>query len=196
ENFYDKSDCIATKGDGDGVGPKDPQLGMKFKSATDAYEFYIKFAQRTGFPVMKISVKKNILGEIRSYTFTCARAGKCDNTGEKPLNAQVTIKCECPARIVIRLDTLVGYVISKVELFHNHPLNPDDSRFFRCNRYISAHVRNQIDIFDRAGVRVNKVYNICRNEHGGLENMTCTPKDCRNMVDKLRRIRLGEGDVM
>ncbi|KAI3890994.1 hypothetical protein MKW98_007299 [Papaver atlanticum] len=165
ENFYDKSDYIATKGDGDGVGPKDPQL-----------------------------VKKNILGEIRSYTFTCARAGKCDNTGEKPLNPQVTIKCECPARIMIRIDTLVGYVINKVKLVHNHPLNPDNSRFCCCNRYISAYVRNQIDLFDRAGVRVNKVYNICRSEHGGPENMTCTPKDCRNMVDKLKRIRLGEGN--
>ncbi|XP_026428380.1 protein FAR-RED IMPAIRED RESPONSE 1-like [Papaver somniferum] len=166
ENFDDKSDFIATKGDGG--GPKDPPT---------------------------CSVKKNILGEIRSYTFTCARAGKCDNTGEKPLDPQVTTKCQFPARIMIRLDTLVGYVISKVDLVYNHPLNPDDSRFFRCNRYISAHVMNQIDLFDRAGVRVNKVYNICRNEHGGPENMTCTPKDCINMVDKLRRIRLEEGDA-
>ncbi|KAI3854258.1 hypothetical protein MKW98_024681 [Papaver atlanticum] len=129
---------------------------------------------------MKSSVKKNILGEIRSYTFTCTRAGKCDNTGEKPLNPQVTIKYECPARIVIQLDTIVGYVISKIELVHNHPPNPDDSIFFRCNR---------------AGVRVNKVYNVCTTEHGGPENMTCASKDCRNMVDKLRCIRLGEGDA-
>ncbi|KAI3978677.1 hypothetical protein MKX01_015852, partial [Papaver californicum] len=98
---------------------------------------------------MKSSVKNNTLGEIRSYTFTCARAGKCDSTSEEPLNPQATIKCECPARIVIRLDTLVGYVISKIELVHNHPLNPDDARFFRCNRYVNAHVRNQTDLFDR-----------------------------------------------
>lgn len=56
---------------------------MKFKSINDAWEFYKAFGIQAGFPVMKSTFKKNVAGEIRSCTFTCARAGKRDSVSEK-----------------------------------------------------------------------------------------------------------------
>lgn len=97
---------------------------MKFKSINDAGEFYKAFGKQDGFPVMKSTFKKNVAGEIRSYTFTCARAGKRDSVSEKILQPQTTIKCGCLAKLVLRLDYLIGYVISKLVLEHNHEQNP------------------------------------------------------------------------
>ncbi|KAI3888005.1 hypothetical protein MKX03_010168, partial [Papaver bracteatum] len=112
---------------------------------------------------MKSTFKKNVAGDIRRYTFTCARAGKCDTTSEKPLHPQAIIKCGCQAKLVIRLDYLAGYVISKIFLEHNHELKPENARFFRCNRYINSWVRNQVDLLDQSGVRLNKSYDVCVN---------------------------------
>ncbi|KAI3932617.1 hypothetical protein MKW98_012588 [Papaver atlanticum] len=145
---------------------------------------------------MKSTFKKNVAGEIRSYTFTCARAGKRDSVSEKNLQPQATIKCGCLAKLVLRLDYLIGYVISKLVLEHNHEQNPENARYFRCNRYVNSWVKNQIDLLDQSGVRLYKSYGVCVNGCGGHENMTCSQKDCRNLIDKLRSSRLGEGDAI
>ncbi|KAI3859220.1 hypothetical protein MKX03_034624 [Papaver bracteatum] len=145
---------------------------------------------------MKITFKKNVAGEIRSHTFTCAIAGKCDCTSGTPLQPQATIKCGCLAKLVVLLDSLVGYVIIKIFLEHNHNVKRENARYFHCNRYISSWVRNQVDLLDQSGVRLNKSYDVCVNGVGGHDNMTCSQKDCRNLIDKLRSSRLGEGDVV
>ncbi|XP_026460905.1 protein FAR1-RELATED SEQUENCE 11-like [Papaver somniferum] len=96
-----------------GIKPNiEPALGMGFESIDDAWEFYKTFGKVTGFPVLKSTFVKNGVGCIRSYKFTCARAGKCNSISEKPLRPQATIKCGCQAKLVLRLDCLVGYVIS------------------------------------------------------------------------------------
>ncbi|KAI3850705.1 hypothetical protein MKW98_030765 [Papaver atlanticum] len=131
-----------------------------------------------------------------SYKFTCARAGKCNSISEKPLRPQATIKCGCQAKIVLRLDCLVGYVIIQLNLEHNHEMIPEFTIHFRCNHFINSRVKNQIDLLDQSGIRLCKSYDVCVNEAGGHENMTCSQKDCRNLIDKLRNARLGEGDAV
>ncbi|KAI3909282.1 hypothetical protein MKW98_025924 [Papaver atlanticum] len=96
----------------------------------------------------------------------------------------------------MRLDSLVGYVISKIILEHNHELNRENARYFSCNRFINSWVKNQIDLLDQSGVRLNKSYDVCVNGAGGHENMTCTRKDCKNLIDKLRSSRLREGNAV
>ncbi|XP_052170384.1 protein FAR-RED IMPAIRED RESPONSE 1-like [Diospyros lotus] len=46
-----------------------------------------------------------------------------------------------------------------------------------------------------AGIPLHKSYNLAVVETGGYENLTCIERDCRNYVEKLRRLRLGEGDA-
>ncbi|KAI3875220.1 hypothetical protein MKX03_008918 [Papaver bracteatum] len=169
---------------------------MKFESIDDAWEFYKTFGKVTGFPVVKSTSAKNGAGCIRRYKFTCARAGKCNSISEKPLRTQATIKCGFQANLVLRLDCLVGYVISQLNLEHNHETKPEFSRHFHCNRFINSRVKNQIDLLDQSGIRLCKNYDVCVNEAGGHDNMTCSQKDCRNLIDKLRNARLGEGDAV
>ncbi|XP_026385003.1 protein FAR-RED IMPAIRED RESPONSE 1-like [Papaver somniferum] len=193
EETSKKSDCVDINGSKPHI---QPALGMGFESIDDAWEFYKTFGKVTGFPVVKSTSVKNGAGYIRSYKFTCARAGKCSSVSENPLRPQATIKCGCQAKLVLQLDCLVGYVISQLNLDHNHELKPENARHFRCNRFINSRVKNQIDLLDQSGVRLCKSYDVCVNEAGGHENMTCSQKDCRNLIDKLRNSRLGEGDAV
>ncbi|XP_074377616.1 protein FAR-RED IMPAIRED RESPONSE 1-like [Apium graveolens] len=48
---------------------------------------------------------------------------------------------------------------------------------------------------DIAGIRPNKSYHSIVVEAGGPKNMSFLEKDCRNFLDKVRRLRLGEGDA-
>ncbi|XP_026384144.1 protein FAR1-RELATED SEQUENCE 4-like [Papaver somniferum] len=193
EETFEKSDCIDISGIKSNI---QPALGMGFESIDDAWEFYKTLGKVKGFPVVKSTSVKNGAGCTRSYKFTCTQAGKCNSISEKQLRPQATIKCGCQAKLVLRLDCLVGYVISQLNLEHNHELKPEFARHFRCNRFIDSLVKNQIDLLDQYGIRLCKSYDVCVNESGGQENMTCSQKYCRNLIDKLRTARLGEGDAV
>jgi len=43
---------------------------------------------------------------------------------------------------------------------------------------------------------MHKSYNSTVVEAGGYENLSFVQKDCRNYIDKVRRLRLGEGDTV
>ena len=49
---------------------------------------------------------------------------------------------------------------------------------------------------DSAGIRPNKSFNACVVEASGNENVSFLLKDCYNYIDKVRRLRLGDGDAL
>ncbi|KAI5340389.1 hypothetical protein L3X38_019663 [Prunus dulcis] len=53
----------------------------------------------------------------------------------------------------------------------------------------------KIEVNDRAGIKVNKNYTSMVVEAGGHENMVFMEKDCRNYINKVIRLQLGEGDA-
>ncbi|KAL2486869.1 Protein FAR1-RELATED SEQUENCE 5 [Abeliophyllum distichum] len=68
-------------------------------------------------------------------------------------------------------------------------------RLYRCNRQVSAHVKRKLECNDIAGVPLYKSFNSAVVEAGGYDMMTCVEKDCRNYIEKVRWLRLGEGDT-
>ena len=48
---------------------------------------------------------------------------------------------------------------------------------------------------DIVGIPLHKSFNSTVVEVSGYENLTFVEKDCRNYIDQVRRLRLGEGDV-
>ncbi|XP_022858320.1 protein FAR1-RELATED SEQUENCE 5-like [Olea europaea var. sylvestris] len=78
-------------------------------------------------------------------------------------------------------------------LEHNHKTSPSKSRLYRCNRQLSERVKRQLEVNDIAGIPLHKSFN-STVVAGGFDNMTCVEKDCRNFIEKVRRLRLGEGD--
>ncbi|XP_022897742.1 protein FAR1-RELATED SEQUENCE 5-like [Olea europaea var. sylvestris] len=112
------------------------------------------------------------------------------------LKPQPTIQTGCKARITASSDVRGIWRICTVDLEHNHKTSPSKSRLYRCNRELSEHVKRRLEVNDMAGIPLHKSYNSAVVEAGGYENMTCIEKDCRNYVEKVRRLRLGEGDAV
>ncbi|CAA3026686.1 Hypothetical predicted protein [Olea europaea subsp. europaea] len=102
----------------------------------------------------------------------------------------------CKARISASSDVHEVWRINKVHLDHNHETSPSKSRLYRCNRELSSHVKHKLEVNDLAGIPLHKIFNSAVVEVGGYENLSCIKKDCRNYVEKVRRLRLGEGDAI
>ena len=101
----------------------------------------------------------------------------------------------CKARINIIIGADGSCIINSLELSHNHTLSPEKSRFYRCNRALNPYIKKKLELNDIAGIRPNKSYRSIIVEAGGPENVPFMEKDCRNFLDKVRRLRLGEGDA-
>ncbi|BBH00027.1 FAR1 Related Sequences transcription factor family [Prunus dulcis] len=56
-------------------------------------------------------------------------------------------------------------------------------------------MKRKIEVNDRTGIKVNKNYTSMVVEAGGHENMAFMEKDCRNYINKVIRLQLGEGDA-
>jgi hypothetical protein len=173
----------------------EPKIGMQFETVDDLYEFYRSYAKRIGFPVRKRSSRRNEEGEVRTVMLSCSRQGTHVNNSQNPFKPQASSRVGCTAHLTAN-NVYGRWVITVLVLQHdNHELSPSKSRFFRCNRIITPHVRNQININDQAGIRMNKNFSSLVHEAGGYENISCNEKDCRNLVEESRRLRLGKGDA-
>ncbi|XP_022870889.1 protein FAR1-RELATED SEQUENCE 5-like [Olea europaea var. sylvestris] len=117
------------------------------------------------------------------------------STATESLRPQPTIQIDCKARISASSYDHGSWRINVVHLDHNHGTSPSKSRLFRCNREFSAHVKWRLEVNDVAGISLHKSYNFTVVEVGEYENMTCVEKDCRNYIEQMRRLRLGEGDA-
>nr|CAD1831503.1 unnamed protein product [Ananas comosus var. bracteatus] len=113
-----------------------------------------------------------------------------DESSSSSIGGEDELSCE--DKCGINADS--SCVISKIVLEHNHVLSPYKSRFFSCNRVIDPSIKRRLDLNDRVGIRLNKSFNSIAVEPGGYENLTFGEKDARNYIEKVRRLRLGEGD--
>ncbi|PWA67692.1 hypothetical protein CTI12_AA315460 [Artemisia annua] len=120
---------------------------------------------------------------------------KVDVKRKNTLNPRPITKTNCGARVCAVLATNKKWYVTKVSLEHNHPFSPSKGRFYRCHRVVNRRVKRQLEIHQRAGVRMNKSFNTFVVESGGYENLPFTEKDCRNYVDKVKRLKFGEGDA-
>ncbi|XP_022860879.1 protein FAR1-RELATED SEQUENCE 5-like [Olea europaea var. sylvestris] len=156
------------------------EVGMKFNDENELFDYYKKFAHVEGFPVTKRNSKKDDDGVVRYVTLICSREGRVG----------------CKARLTASMDSCGIWRINTVNLEHNHKTSLSKSRLYRCNRELSAHVKRRQQVNYMAGIPLHKSFNSTIVEAGGYENMTCMEKDCRNYVEQVRRLRLGEGDAV
>ncbi|CAA3031600.1 Hypothetical predicted protein [Olea europaea subsp. europaea] len=171
-----------------------PEVGMKFNDKQELFEFYKKYVYEVGFSVRRRNFKK-YNGVVTYVMLTCSLEGQRRDKKCSSLKPQPTIQTGCKARITASSDIRGIWRICMVDLEHNHKTSPSKSRLYRCNRELSAYVKRKLEVNDIAGIPLHKSYNSAVVEVGGYENMTCIEKDCRNYVEKVRRLRLGEGDA-
>ncbi|XP_052198314.1 protein FAR1-RELATED SEQUENCE 5-like [Diospyros lotus] len=172
-----------------------PKVGMKFNDEKEVFDFYKRYAYHVGFPVKRRSSNKGDDGLVRYVGYACCREGKRNIKGNTSLNPQPTMQLGCKARMTACSDILGTWRINMVHLEHNHKTSPTKSRLYRCNRQLNEHVKRQLEVNDIAGIPLHKSFNSAVVEAGGYENLTFVEKDCRNYIDQVRRLRLGEGDA-
>lgn len=128
-------------------------------------------------------------------TFTCSRKGRRSSNINNALRPQPTSQTDCKTRISAFANYHGTWGINTVNLQHNHKTSPSKSRLFQCNQELSANVKLKLELNDIAGIPLHKSFNSAVVEVGGYENMTCVEKDCRNSIEQVRRLRLGQEDA-
>ncbi|XP_073129240.1 protein FAR-RED IMPAIRED RESPONSE 1-like [Henckelia pumila] len=173
----------------------EPNVGMKFENENEVFDFYKRYAYHVGFPVRKRTSRKNKEGVVTYIAFTCGRESRINSNTSTTMKPQPTGQTGCKARLTACSDVAGVWKITGVHLEHNHQTSPTKSRAFRCYRQLNAHVKRQLEVNDIADIPLHKSYNSVVVEAGGYEKMTFIEKDCRNYIDKVRKLRLGEGDA-
>ncbi|XP_057990542.1 protein FAR-RED IMPAIRED RESPONSE 1-like [Hevea brasiliensis] len=92
----------------------------------------------------------------------------CDK-GRKPIGAKSSKRINCPAKI------------NAILRENGMSLNMDMKRRLEAN--------------DIAGIRPAKSIRLLEVQADGPENLSCLSKDCRNFIERKRRLRLGDGDA-
>ncbi|KAL8546642.1 hypothetical protein ACS0TY_006386 [Phlomoides rotata] len=78
---------------------------------------------------------------------------------------------------------------------HNHEIDPTFSPLMPAHRQLNVHMKIQLEVNDITCIRPCKHVKICEVQSGGPQNLGCLPRDCRNFVDQIRMLRLGDGDA-
>ncbi|KAG7984647.1 hypothetical protein I3843_04G170700 [Carya illinoinensis] len=172
---------------------EDPKPGMVFATEHELMAYYKRYAKQKGFGVITQRTKREADGRVRYLTIGCARGGKYQPSHSNISRPRPTIKTDCKARI--NANFVKGtWEVTTVENAHNHStVSPQKSRFFRSHKHLDEYSQRMLDLNDRAGIRMNKNFNALVVDAGGFENLDFQEKDCRNFIDKARKLRLGKG---
>ncbi|XP_028068484.1 protein FAR-RED IMPAIRED RESPONSE 1-like [Camellia sinensis] len=176
---------------------EEPKRDMCFSSKQEVYTFYTKYAKHVGF---SIAYKTQVCGddrELRYFGIECSRLGKRTKKLEiNPLKPSLSTKIDYKVRVRVTLQKDWRFMLTTVNLDHNHDLIPTDSCHFAMNKKILTLVKKRLEINDQVGIGVSKNYNSMVVEAGGYESLTFDERDARNNIDRARRMRLGEGDAV
>jgi hypothetical protein len=169
-----------------------PRPGMTFSSEDQVFDYYANYSRSMGFGMGKISSKKGDDGK-KYFTLACSRARKYTSKNLLKPNPITKIGCKARLNACMSLDGTI--IITSVVLEHNHQLSPTKARYFKCNKKMGPYMKRRLELNDQAGISVSRNFRSLVVEADGYENLTFGEKDCRNYIDKVRRLRLGSGDA-
>eukprot|EP00268_Persea_americana_P060800 TRINITY_DN7621_c0_g1_i17.p1 TRINITY_DN7621_c0_g1~~TRINITY_DN7621_c0_g1_i17.p1 ORF type:complete len:688 (+),score=91.08 TRINITY_DN7621_c0_g1_i17:321-2384(+) len=173
----------------------EPQRGMIFGSIEEVHKYYASYARQIGFAVAQKTSKKGSDGKKRFITIACTKGRKPKPSASNPVKPRPQSRTNCKAALNLSLQFDGKWLLNSFVLDHNHDLSPNKARYHKSNRVIPPHVKKQLELNDKAGIRLTKTVSSSVVEAGGHGNLTWLAKDARNYVDKLSRLELKEGDA-
>ncbi|KAG6436722.1 hypothetical protein SASPL_101624 [Salvia splendens] len=173
------------------------EIGMKFASIDDAFEFYNQYACEAGFSARISNSKKNKMNEVVWKQFVCFKAGQTDEVRSKnrassggPIKkrARGEVRTYCKAKIsIVKQQTGPYWSISLFTEGHNHGLStPSKVHLLRSYRSVSAAKRVLTQQFSEANIPTCQQMQLMEIEHGGPESVGCTERDIRNVERDMR----------
>ncbi|KAJ0099056.1 hypothetical protein Patl1_21163 [Pistacia atlantica] len=101
-----------------------PHVGMVFSSQEEVRNYYIKYAQRQGFGIMRRSSRCGDDGKLTYFILACAQSGKTRSIANKKVHFRQMPKTNCKAKINVVVDPDGQIHVCSVVLEHNHDLSP------------------------------------------------------------------------
>ncbi|KAG6511007.1 hypothetical protein ZIOFF_029056 [Zingiber officinale] len=172
-----------------------PKIGIIFSSEEEVHTFYNSYATNAGFGISKLGGRNGDDGKQKYFSIGCAKNHKKVSQAKNVLHPQPSSKTNCKAKINVAVRNDGNFVITSVDLEHNHLLSPGKSRHFRCNKVLDSSTKRKLELNDQAGITLSKSFHSCVVEAGGYENLSFDERKCRNYISEARRLRLGEGDA-
>lgn len=174
---------------------EDPKVGMLFDSVNELVGFYKMYGQEKGFGVSIRTSKKGSDGKLRYVTIACSHMGKHRIRSSNPLKLRPQSKTDCKAKLSVVLCPDGKWMVNSMILDHNHGLNPDKVRFYRCHRTSQLSVKRMLEKDDIDSTRVNKSSNPFGLEIGGHEHLRFLEKDCRDYTSTVKYLQFRPGDA-
>ncbi|KAG6510604.1 hypothetical protein ZIOFF_028629 [Zingiber officinale] len=172
-----------------------PEIGMIFSSEEEIRTFYNSYATSVGFGISKLGGRNGDDGKQKYFSIGCAKNRKKVSQAKNALHPRPSSKTNCKAKINVAVRNDGNFVITSVDLEHNHLLSPGKSRHFRCNKVLDSATKRKLELNDQVGITLSKSFHSCVVEAGGYENLSFDERKCRNYISEARRLRLGEGDA-
>ncbi|KNA04679.1 hypothetical protein SOVF_197440, partial [Spinacia oleracea] len=195
-----------------------PVVGMTFSSWDRADEHFRKYRKQCGFGVVRAygnySRKAGEKRTLRSYVWKCECGGEPDlrfrTKGVKAKGAMITApgvldkrtskskKCGCPVHMYAVADTSGTWEVRKAVVEHlNHKPTPLKSRYISMYRRdnITSVVRRRLFNGVGGGSKISNIHRSLAKERNGVENMSISVKDLRNIVAKEKKLKMRGGDV-
>lgn len=197
EQFLDEEQQEASKRNNASIDRKYiPELNQKFKSIDEAQNYFNFFAYMAGFSIVNahsartVSKKRN--GEVIRVTFKCNKYVKSDCnkkeetvTSERKTNEVIGTECKC---VLVISERNSIWVISRIDLDHNHELSPpDEARFLRSHKYMSTEEKILIRTLKECHTPTRNKIVILSVLRGGLTSLPYTKKDISNVRTSINR---------
>ena len=177
-----------------------PQVGLRFKTPDEAWQFWVTYGDYTGFDVRKrYSNVSSFDGKVTSCRYVCSneghrRKGQTDHV-TKCFRAET--RTGCKSRMTLTLDRGAGnYEVTDVVLEHNHILHlPETRHLMASQRKISEMQAFDIETADDSGIRPKAAHELACRQVGGPLNLTYTCRDRKNYLQSKRQRELAFGQA-
>lgn len=177
-----------------------PKVGLRFKSADEAWQFWLAYGGRTGFDVRKRYTNVSTFDrKVTSCRFVCSNEGfrRKGQTNHVPKCFRAETRTDCKARMSLILDRGAGnYEVTDVMLEHNHLLHlPETRHLMASQRKISELQAFEIETADDSGIRPKAAHELASRQVGGSLNLSYTCRDRKNYLQSKRQRDLAYGQA-
>ncbi|CAI0543979.1 unnamed protein product [Linum tenue] len=176
-------------------------LGMVFDTLEGAELFYNAYAKQIGFSIRKRDSRQSRSGQMLMQKWVCSKEGyrqkKWINYAARIRKPRRLTRGGCEAMIRVNLDRdTEKWVVKSLVSAHNHKLVPSKYvHLLRSHREIKEGDEALIESLSTVGVSTRHITEICKEQHGGYQNMGFIPKDVENKVQAIRMNKIKGGDA-
>lgn len=155
-----------------------PAVGMEFESDEEALIFFNSYAERVGFET-RIRASKKSKGWGKSFVHFCCRREGFKRTNGATNTKRPDLRCGCLAGMKVKLADSGKWKVFKVNLQHNHLVNPAELKYFRSQKCMNNGAKKRLKLGGKTGQKVHKTYQEC-DTNAGHGHMTFIVSDYQN----------------